>query len=84
MIFTHTFLFGLLSQIDPSRRAVAATPAMMMIGSAAGPAVAGAIVETSGYGGLSYTAVIISGLAIVLMLTFRVRTAASSQILRSA
>ncbi|WP_315720297.1 MULTISPECIES: MFS transporter [unclassified Bradyrhizobium] len=84
VIFTHTFLFGLLSQIDPSRRAVAATPAMMMIGSAAGPAVAGAIVETSGYGGLSYTAVIISGLAIVLMLTFRVRTAASSQILRSA
>ncbi|MGJ5131605.1 MFS transporter [Bradyrhizobium oligotrophicum] len=84
VIFTHTFLFGLLSQIDPSRRAVAATPAMMMIGSAAGPAVAGAIVESLGYGGLSYVAGTISTLAVVLMLTFKARTAASPAMLRSA
>jgi len=52
VIFTHTFIFGLLSQIDPSGRAVAATPAMMMTGSALGPAVGGAVVAGFGYEGL--------------------------------
>ncbi|MGJ4932054.1 MFS transporter [Bradyrhizobium sp. HKCCYLS2038] len=84
VIFTHTFLFGLLSQVDPSRRAVAATPAMMMIGSAAGPAVAGAIVQGIGYGGLAYMAAATSTLAVVLMLTFRARTGAAPAMLRSA
>ena len=34
VIFTHTFLFGFLSKVDRTGRAVAATPAMMMSGSA--------------------------------------------------
>ncbi len=34
LIFTHTFVFGFLAREDSSGRAVAATPAMMMTGSA--------------------------------------------------
>ncbi|MDU6321064.1 MFS transporter, partial [Bradyrhizobium sp.] len=37
MIFTHTFAFGLLSRLDPTARALAGTPAMLMIGAAIGP-----------------------------------------------
>ena len=31
IVFTHTFAIGLLARLDPSGRAVAATPAMLMI-----------------------------------------------------
>lgn len=52
MLFMHTFLFGLLARLDPSGRAVAATPAMLMIGSAIGPALGGTLLVTGGYPGL--------------------------------
>src|SRR5690606_23279780 len=43
MLFVHTFLFGLMARLDPSGRAVAATPAMLMVGSAVGPALGGTL-----------------------------------------
>ena len=49
VVFIHTFLFGLLARLDPSGRAVAATPAMLMIGSATGPLLGGTLVKLSGY-----------------------------------
>lgn len=49
MIFTHTFLFGYLAKLEPTGRAVAATPAMVMTGSAVGPFLGGTIVQTFGY-----------------------------------
>jgi len=49
LVFTHTFLFGLLARLDPTGRAVAATPAMLMIGSSTGPLLAGTLVEHHGY-----------------------------------
>jgi predicted MFS family arabinose efflux permease len=52
LLFMHTFLFGLLARMDPSGRAVAATPAMLMIGSAIGPALGGTLLMVSGYSGL--------------------------------
>lgn len=52
MLFVHTFLFGLMARLDPSGRAVAATPAMLMIGSAVGPALGGTLLVTFGYSGL--------------------------------
>lgn len=52
MLFVHTFLFGLVARLDPSGRAAAATPAMLMIGSAVGPALGGTLLVTSGYSGL--------------------------------
>lgn len=67
VIFTHVFLFGLLSKIDETGRAVAATPAMMMIGSAVGPALGGGIVGTIGYHGLGWASVCIAAVASTLI-----------------
>jgi predicted MFS family arabinose efflux permease len=64
MIFTHTFLFGWIARIDPSGRAVAATPAMMMLGSAIGPGIGGAIAQSSGYTDIGWAAVVVAGLAV--------------------
>jgi hypothetical protein len=52
LLFVHTFLFGLLARLDPSGRAVAATPAMVMIGSTVGPLLGGTLVMAVGYRGL--------------------------------
>lgn len=67
VIFSHTFLFGLLSKIDPTGRAVAATPAMMMVGSAIGPVLGGIIVAGVGYEALGWAVVVISSIAVALM-----------------
>ena len=67
VIFTHTFLFGLLARLDTSGRSVAATPAMMMIGSCSGPAVGGIIVSTWSYEGLGWAAAVASSIALVLL-----------------
>lgn len=64
MIFTHTFAFGLFASRDPSGRAVAATPAMLMIGSAVGPILGGTLVQHVGYEGLGYAAAVISAVAV--------------------
>nr|WP_298169901.1 MFS transporter [uncultured Pseudomonas sp.] len=70
-IFSHVFLFGLLSRLDVSGRAVAATPAMLMVGSCIGPALGGAIVQGIGYPGLGWTACVIAGVAVVSLLSVR-------------
>jgi predicted MFS family arabinose efflux permease len=44
IIFTHTFAFGLLAKLDPTGRAVAGTPAMLMVGAAFAPFVGGTLV----------------------------------------
>jgi predicted MFS family arabinose efflux permease len=59
LIFTHTFLFGLIARLDPSGRALASTPAMMMTGSALGPALAGAVAMRAGFGGQAVLAVLV-------------------------
>jgi len=66
MLFTHTFAFGLLAKLDVTGRATAATPAMLMIGSAIGPVLGGTLVKAFGYGGLGAAAVLIDLVAIVL------------------
>lgn len=43
MIFCHTFVFGLLARLDPTGRATALTPAMLMAGSAIGPFLGGSV-----------------------------------------
>ncbi|MBN3854069.1 MFS transporter [Paraburkholderia sp. Ac-20340] len=77
MIFTHTFLFGLLAKLDSSGRAVAYTPAMLMAGSAVGPVLGGALIVRYGFGALGIAAVLI---AIVSFTCFgRLRALAASQ-----
>ena len=66
MIFTHTFAFGLLSKLDPTARALAATPAMLMVGAAIGPILGGALVQGFGYRGLGVAAIVIAAIAVSL------------------
>lgn len=56
MIFTHTFAFGLLARLDPSGRTTAATPAMLMVGSAIGPVLGGTLVKAFGYEAIRFAA----------------------------
>jgi predicted MFS family arabinose efflux permease len=64
MIFTHTFAFGVLARLDRSGRALAATPAMLMIGAAIGPVLGGTLVKTFGYGSLGAAAALIGAGAV--------------------
>lgn len=64
MIFTHTFAFGALAQLDPSGRALSATPAMLMIGAALGPILGGTLVKHYGYESLGIAAIAIDAVAI--------------------
>jgi ABC-type branched-subunit amino acid transport system substrate-binding protein/predicted MFS family arabinose efflux permease len=65
MIFTHTFAFGLIARLDPSGRALAATPAMLMVGSALGPVLGGTLVKALGFGSLGWAALLIDALALL-------------------
>ncbi len=65
LIFAHTFAFGLLARLDPSGRALAATPAMTMFGSAIGPLLGGTLVHSFGYGGIAMAAALVGGVALL-------------------
>ena len=60
MIFTHTSAFGLLSRLDPAARALAGTPAMLMIGAAVGPILGSTLVQSFGYQAPGLCAIAIS------------------------
>ncbi|TWO72914.1 MFS transporter [Caenimonas sedimenti] len=80
MIFSHTFAFGLLARLDPTGRAVAATPAMLMVGAAIGPVLGGTLVKAYGYPALGTAALIVDLVAAVLfacVLALRSRTGPS-------
>ncbi len=49
MIFMNTFAFGAIADLDRSGRALAAFPASIMVGTAAGPLVGGTLVKSVGY-----------------------------------
>ncbi|MCJ8161269.1 MFS transporter [Acinetobacter zhairhuonensis] len=66
LIFSHTFIFGLLAQLDPTGRAAAATPAMLMFGTAIGPILGGSIVKFYGFPALGYAAIILAGIQFML------------------
>lgn len=71
MIFTHTFVFGLLARLDPSGRAVSATPAMVMTGAALGPVLGGTLVNAWGYAALGIAAATVAALAFVFFHSMR-------------
>jgi predicted MFS family arabinose efflux permease len=64
IIFAHPFAFGLLAKLDPSGRAMAGTPAMLMAGSAAAPFLAGTLVKVYGYESIAVAAACIAMVAI--------------------
>ena len=65
MIFTHIFAFGMFAAQDPSGRAVAATPAMIMTGSAIAPILGGVLVQNLGFEWLGYAITLLAIVAIV-------------------
>lgn len=65
MIFTHTFAFGLMARLEPSGRAMAATPAMVMIGAAIGPVLGGTLVQSFGYASLGLAALALGSTAVL-------------------
>ncbi len=71
MLFTHTFIFGHLARIEPTGRAVAATPAMIMAGSTIAPLFGGVLVQTIGYPALGAAALIFALTAIALYVASR-------------
>jgi predicted MFS family arabinose efflux permease len=74
LIFMHTFLFGLIARLDASGRALASTPAMMMTGSAIGPALAGAVAMRFGFGGQALLALVVGAAASLWFLLVARRT----------
>lgn len=68
MIFCHTWAFGLLSRLDASGRATAATPAMVMTGAAIGPLLGGVLVKHFGFGGLGFAALAVGAVACLCFL----------------
>lgn len=69
--FTHVFAFGVLARLDPSGRVVAATPVMVMAGSATGPLLGGVLALQVGYGSLGWAAL---ALGLSSALCFRLGT----------
>lgn len=69
MIFSHTFLFGFLAQLDPSGRANAATPAMTMSGSAIAPLLGGILSDVLGYYTIGIFAALAACITVSLFLT---------------
>lgn len=68
MVFTHTFVFGWLAQLDPSGRAVALTPAVLMSGAAVGPLLCGTVVQHLGYVALGGVLTLIAATALASFL----------------
>ena len=80
MIFTHNFAFGLLSKLDPTARALAGTPAMLMVGAAIGPVLGGVLVQSFGFGSLGVAAIVIAIVAVALFSQARAPSAATAAV----
>lgn len=64
-VFAHTFAFGLLARLEPTGRALSATPAMLMTGSAIGPVLGGTLAKFVGYGSLGVAAILLCSAAVL-------------------
>jgi predicted MFS family arabinose efflux permease len=78
VIFTHCFIFGLLAKLDPSGRTNAATPSMLMIGTAIGPVVGGTVAKFIGYESVGTTACATAFIGAVCFLAVRQKLRAAS------
>lgn len=65
VVFSHTFVFGLLARLEPTGRALSATPAMLMTGAAIGPVLGGTLIKFFGYGSLGIAAIVLCSAAIL-------------------
>ena len=65
VILSHTFAFGLLARLEPTGRALSATPAMLMTGAAIGPVLGGTLIKFFGYGSLGIAAIVLCSGAVL-------------------
>jgi predicted MFS family arabinose efflux permease len=65
LIFSHVFAFGLISRIDLSGRSVAASPSVMLAGSAVGPILGGTVISAAGYSAVGFIGPIVGVLALI-------------------
>lgn len=79
IIFTHTFAFGLLARLDPSGRAVAGTPAMLMVGAAIAPFIGGTLVKFVGFESIGYAAIVLVAIELLLFNLTRLHLAGQAQ-----
>ena len=66
ILFTHTYAFGLLARLDACGRAVAATPAMLMVGAAIAPFLGGTLVKLIGFSAIGYAAIVLVAIELLL------------------
>lgn len=66
IIPTHTFAFGLPARLDPTGRAVAGTPAMLMVGAAVAPFLGGTLVKFIGFAAIGWAAVRLAAIELAL------------------
>jgi predicted MFS family arabinose efflux permease len=66
ILFTHTYAFGLLARLDATGRAVAGTPAMLMVGAAIAPFLGGTLVKFIGFSAIGYAAIVLVAIQLLL------------------
>lgn len=66
ILFTHTYAFGLLARLDPTGRAVAGTPAMLMVGAAIAPFLGGTLVKFFGFHAIGLAAIVLVAIELLL------------------
>ena len=66
ILFVHTFAFGLLARLDPTGRAVAGTPAMLMVGAAIAPFISGTLVKFFSFEAIGYACVAVVAVQVYL------------------
>lgn len=66
ILFVHTFAFGLLARLDPTGRAVAGTPAMLMVGAAIAPFISGTLVKFISFEAIGYACCIVVAMQVYL------------------
>lgn len=66
ILFIHTFAFGLLARLDPTGRAVAGTPAMLMVGAAVAPFISGTLVQFINFEAIGYACCVVVAIQVYL------------------
>lgn len=58
-IFSHTFMFGVISKLDTSGRTASSTPAMITLGAMIGPALGGAVAQYIGFFAIGWVSAVV-------------------------
>ena len=82
-IFSHTFMFGVISKLDRSGRTASSTPAMITLGAMIGPALGGVVAQYIGFsaiGWVSAVVLLISSACFFVISSFRLASLAGGKL----